>query len=192
MSPRLITALVLLHIGIIALANYTVQFAFEWRGVYFSPAMFIYPFGLLATDLTIRLSDAASARRIVAFAYIPAIIISIALSSWRIGIASGCAYLFGQLLDLRVFQMLRARFSGWWVAPLFSTMAANVLDTYLFYSVAFHRAADYPDLAAHWPQIASVDLAFKLLVSAALFLPLYRLLLGWLRPQALRAGAEKT
>ena len=188
MSPRLITALVLLHIGIIALANYTVQFAFEWRGWHFTPAMFIYPFAVLATDLTIRLSGAANARWIIAFAFIPAIIISIALSSWRIGMASGCAYLFGQLLDLRVFQMLRARFPGWWVAPLFSTLAANVLDTYLFYSVAFYRVTSYPD----WPQIATLDLAFKLLISVVLFLPIYRLLLGYLAPQALRAGTEKT
>ena len=102
--------------------------------------------------------------------------------------ASGCAFLFGQLLDLKIFQALRQRFPQWWVAPLFSTFAANVLDTYLFFSIAFYRADDYPDLAAHWPQIATVDLAFKLLVAAALFLPLYRLLLGWLKPQALRAG----
>ena len=187
LPPRAIAALVALHIGIIALANYTVQFAYEWQGVYFSLAMFIYPFAVLATDLTIRLSDARSARRIVALAYLPAVIISIAFSSWRIGIASGCAYLFGQLLDLQVFQALRARYPRWWVAPLFSTIAANVLDTYLFFSVAFYQAAEYPELAAHWPQIATVDLAFKLLVAGLLFLPLYGLLLNWLKPQAFQA-----
>ncbi len=174
-----VTGLALFHIFIIALANYTVQFTGQFLGYDFTWAMFVFPLVILATDLTVRLSGEREARRVVAMAYLPAILISAWLADWRIGIASGTAYLVGQLLDIRVFQKIRERSDRWWVAPLISTFFANILDTYTFYSVAFYRSSD-DFMAANWLPIATIDLLFKIAVSVLVFLPAYGVLLGYL------------
>lgn len=179
-NPKLVCKLALFHIAVIALANYAVQFTGAIAGYDFTWGMFVFPLVILATDLTVRLSNRHNARIIVAAAYIPAILISTGLAGWRIGIASGTAYLVGQLLDITVFQKVRERSDLWWPAPMISTFFANILDTYVFYSAAFHRSAD-PFMAAHWPELATVDLAFKTVVSILVFLPAYGVLLNYLR-----------
>jgi len=176
LSAKLTLKLALLQVVIIALANYTVQFTNTFLGYHYSYGMFIFPAAILATDLTIRLSGPANARIIVAIAFFPAILISAWLADWRIGLASGLAYLFGQLLDILVFQHIRKRSRAWWPAPLISTFTANVIDTYTFYFAAFYRSSD-PFLAANWNQIATIDLCFKVVVCVVLFLPFYGVLL---------------
>lgn len=178
--PRLVIALALFHIAVIAVANYMVQFTGAVGGYDFTWGMLVFPLVILATDLTVRLSGAGNARRIVALAYVPAIAISVALATWRIGVASGSAYLLGQLLDIAVFQRIRARAQSWWAAPLVSTLFANTLDTFIFYSVAFYRSAD-AFMAANWVELATVDLAFKTVLSVAVFLPAYGVLLNFLQ-----------
>lgn len=182
-SPQtraLIAGLVVFHIAVIALANYTVQFTNSFFGYNYSYGMFVFPIVILATDLTVRLSGQHSARLIVALAYVPAILISAWLADWRIGLASGTAYLVGQMIDILVFQGIRQRASAWWIAPLTSTFFANIIDTYIFYSAAFYGATD-AFMAANWPEIATVDLAFKIVVSIVLFLPAYGLSLNYLQ-----------
>lgn len=179
-KQSLIFWLVLFHILVIALANYTVQFTNSFLGYQYTYGMFVFPLVILATDLTVRLSGQHNARVIVSIAYVPAILISIWLADLRIGLASGTAYLVGQLIDIHIFQRIRERIQAWWVAPLISTIFANVVDTYVFYSAAFHASGD-PYMASHWLEIATVDLAFKIIVSVALFLPAYGLSLSYLQ-----------
>ena len=176
-NPKLAGALVLFHITVIALANYAVQFTGAFAGYHFTWGMFVFPLVILATDLTVRLSSQRTARLIVAVAYLPAILISAWLADWRIGIASGTAYLAGQLLDIIVFQKIRERNNAWWPAPLLSTLCANLLDTYTFYAIAFHRSTD-PFMAANWFELATADLAFKVLLAILIFLPVYGVLLN--------------
>ena len=184
LSVELILKLALLQVVIIALANYTVQFTNTFLGYHYSYGMFVFPAAILATDLTIRLSGQANARIIVAIAFVPAILISAWLADWRIGLASGFAYLFGQLLDILVFQHIRERSLAWWPAPLISTFVANVIDTYTFYFTAFYRSGD-PFMAANWIEIATVDLCFKVVVCVVLFLPFYGILLHRLQARVL-------
>lgn len=184
-SPPLICKLALLHIFIIALANYTVQFTGNVSDYHFTYAMFVFPAVVLATDLTVRLSGQRTARIIVALAYVPAILLSAWLADWRIGIASGTAYLAGQLLDISVFQRVRDRYPAWWPAPLFSTLFTNVIDTYTFYSAAFYRSRD-AFMSEHWVGLANVDLAFKIVIGIALFLPAYGVLLAFIQSRIRR------
>lgn len=184
LSPVLIFKLSLLQVVIIALANYTVQFTNSFLGYHYSYAMFIFPATILATDLTIRLLGQAHARNVVSIAFIPAIAISAYLADWRIGLASGIAYLLGQLLDILVFQKVRERSEAWWPAPLFSTFAANIIDTYAFYFTAFYRSND-EFMAANWFGIASIDLVFKIIVCVVVFLPFYGVLLHRLQARML-------
>jgi uncharacterized PurR-regulated membrane protein YhhQ (DUF165 family) len=176
----LVIKLALFHIFIIALANYAVQFTGTFMGYHFTWAMFVFPIVILATDLTVRLSSKENARVIVGVAYIPAILISAWIADWRIGIASGTAYLVGQLLDIFIFQRIRDKSTAWWPAPLISTFIANIVDTYTFFSVAFlHSTNEF--MAANWFEIATVDLSFKVVVCITLFLPAYGLLLNALQ-----------
>ena len=94
---------------------------------------------------------------------------------FRIAFASFAAYLIGQLMDITVFAKIRQSRS-WWVAPAASTLIGNLVDTLVFFGLAFYASTD-SFMAEHWPEIASVDYGFKLIVSLGLFLPAYGVLL---------------
>src|SRR5690606_26085302 len=76
-----------------------------------------------------------AARRVVCVGFMIAVVLSIWLATPRIAIASGTAFLTGQMLDITVFGRLRRQ--AWWRAPLAATMAGSVLDTLIFFSLAF-------------------------------------------------------
>jgi len=193
---RLALILALFHIAVIAASNYLVQIPFQLFGLHTTWGAFTFPFIFLATDLTVRLFGAALARRIVFRVMFPALGVSYVLSvlfdggafaGWaaladfntpvaRIALASFAAYLFGQLLDVQVFGRLR-RMRRWWVAPATSTVIGNLVDTWLFFSIAF-AARSNSFMAEHWLEIAWVDYAFKMIISLFIFLPLYGLLLS--------------
>lgn len=181
---KLLVQLVMLHLVIIVASNYIVQFGSTFMGYHFTWAMFIFPLVIIATDLTVRLTNKYQARAVIAIAFPPAIVISVALADWRIGLASGLAYLIGQLCDVSVFQVIREKFTeNWWAAPALSTFIANIVDTYMFFYAAF---ADHPSdefMAANWVEIATIDLAFKVVVSFVFFLPIYGVLLARLKPK---------
>ena len=177
----LLWKLVLTHLVIIAASNYIVQFSGMIFGYHFTWAMFIFPLVVIATDLTIRLTNKYQARMVVAIAFIPAIFISSYIATPMIGFASALAYLVGQLFDVSVFQKIREAFTErWWVAPAVSTFVANIVDTYLFFWAAFAHGND-EFMVANWLEIATVDVIFKIIVSFVMFLPIYGILLSYLR-----------
>jgi uncharacterized PurR-regulated membrane protein YhhQ (DUF165 family) len=96
---------------------------------------FSYPFAFLVTDLTNRQFGPRIARRVVVAGFIVAILLSIVAATPRIAIASGSAFLFGQLLDISVFNRLRRQ--SWWHAPLAGSLIGSALDTAMFFSFAF-------------------------------------------------------
>ena len=205
---RVVIALAVLHIVVIAASNYLVQLPFTLFGWHTTWGAFSFPFIFLATDLTVRVFGATTARRIVFAVMGPALLVSYLFSVLyvdghfagfgalgefngavaRIALASFCAYLFGQLLDIGVFRRLRS-LPRWWVAPAASTVIGNALDTLLFFSIAF-AASSNPFMAEHWFEIACVDYVFKLLISLCLFLPLYGALLAVLSDRLLALTAE--
>lgn len=48
----------------------------------------------------------------------------------------------------------------------------------LFFFIAFDHCSS-PFLSLNWPEIALVDLGFKIAISVLAFVPVYRLVLGW-------------
>lgn len=197
-SPSLKRALFILvglHILIIAASNYLVQIPVEIFGLLTTWGTFSFPFVYLATDLTVRIFGSGRARVIIFWSMFPALIISYVVSILffegvfqggagltimnifvlRIAFASFIAYAAGQLLDITVFSYLRKQ-QKWWVAPSTSTVFGNLVDTVLFYTIAFLASSD-EFMAAHWPEIAIVDYGFKLSVSLLLFLPMYGVIL---------------
>ena len=184
-NRKLISYLVLGHCLIIALSNYLVQFPINIFGLDYTIGTFTFPIIVLATDLTVRLSNATNARKVIGYAFIPAFIISYIFADFRIAIASVLAYSIGQLLDVFVFSKVRDRVgddgfnlsSYWYLAPVVSTFFAQLIDTYLFYGVAFYNSAD-DFMRENWDLIAFNDFILKLIVCYLAFLPIYVLILN--------------
>ncbi|WP_133132215.1 7-cyano-7-deazaguanine/7-aminomethyl-7-deazaguanine transporter [Legionella sp. PL877] len=174
---------------IIGLSNTLVQYPFTIAGFHTTWGALSYPLIFILTDLTARLSGQAQARKTVFLAMLPAFLCSYLISNWyaqsdlfsynpvllRIALASFLAYVSGQLLDITIFQRLRKQ-QNWWVAPGVSNVVGNFFDTYCFFFIAFYHSSN-PFLSSHWLEIATVDLAFKLLISLVSFIPLYGLIL---------------
>ena len=185
LNRKLITYLVLGHCFIIAVSNYLVQFPINIFGLDYTIGTFTFPIIVLATDLTVRLSNATNARKVIGYAFIPAFIISYIFADFRIAIASVLAYSIGQLLDVFVFSKVRDRVgddgfnlsSYWYLAPAVSTFFAQLIDTYLFYGAAFYNSAD-DFMRENWDLIAFNDFILKLVVCYLAFLPIYVLILN--------------
>ena len=88
--------------------------------------------------------------------------------SIRIAIGSGTAFFIAQNLDILIFDKLRKK--SWFVAPLTSSIAGSVVDTFLFF-IAFY-ATQVP-----WVTLAPRDLFVKLIISLTMLIP-FRLLLS--------------
>lgn len=130
---------------VVAISNFLVQFPFEYfhLGEILTWGAFTYPIAFLVNDLTNRRFGPAAARRVVLVGFVLALLISSFLASPRIALASGTAFLAAQLLDTAIFDHLRK--SEWWRAPLISTQIGSVLDTLLFFSIAFSTRFSFLD-----------------------------------------------
>ena len=132
-----------------------------------------YPFAFLVTDLTNRRCGPGDARRVVLVGFACAVALSAWLATPRIAGASGTAFLVAQLADVQLFDRLRN--ARWWQAPLVSSALGSILDTALFFSLAF-AGTGLP-----WTTWALGDLAVKAGFALALLIP-FRLLLEATRP----------
>ena len=149
---------------------------------------FTYPAAFFVTDLANRRLGPAAARRVVLVGFALAVLLSIWLATPRIAVASGTAFLAAQMLDVAVFDRLRR--GAWWRAPLASSAIGSVLDTLLFFALAFAPAFAMLDLGGEdgslgfhvpllsvgpdvplWVSLALGDLIVKGLVALALLGP---------------------
>ena len=142
-----------LLIGVIAMAaivvasNILVQY---FVGDWLTWGAFTYPFAFLVTDITNRLYGASAARRVIFVGFVLGIICSLIGTqvtvqiapdfsapavTLRVALASATAFLIAQLVDVFIFDKLRA--GTWWRAPLVSTIIGSFVDTVLFFTIAF-------------------------------------------------------
>ena len=91
-----------------------------------------------------------------------------ALSMLRIALASGIAFLVAQLLDIKVFEILRQKV--WWKAPAASSLIGSFFDTLIFFSLAF-AGTGLP-----WMSWAIGDFCAKLVMIMLLLYP-FRLMI---------------
>ena len=168
-----------LIMGVIVLAsNYLVQFPIKYYGLeeVLTYGAFSYPVAFLITDLANRSYGKIVARKIVYVGFVIGIAFTLFFStnytdliSVRIAIGSGIAFMVAQLLDVQIFDKLRKK--KWFVAPLTSSLIGSIVDTFLFFSIAFY-ATGIP-----WVTLALGDLAVKIFVALIMLIP-FRLLLG--------------
>jgi len=181
--------LMVLHIIIIAISNYIVQFKFTIFGAPLAAAAFTFPLVVVLTDLTVRLLGKDTGRAVIALAFIPAIVVSMAVVklggapdsvAFRIGFGSGLAYFISNLLDVYVFQYFREKYQTWWIAPALSSIASTFIDTYVFFATAF-AGGENEFMAANWHIVATNNSISKVIVSLLVILPAYGLLLNHLQ-----------
>ena len=100
--PLFLSLLVAFHVAIVIASNYLVQLPITLLGFHSTWGAFSFPFIFLATDLTVRLVGKVPARRVIAWAMLPALVAS---------------YLVGVLFH-------EGRFGGWQAFGL-AEMAAS-------------------------------------------------------------------
>ena len=153
---------------------------------------FTYPLAFLVTDLTNRLQGPVAARKVVIAGFAAGLACSLVgtqiagefgpLVTLRVALASATAFLAAQLLDLGVFSALRDR--AWWKAPLVSTLAGSVLDTALFFTIAFAGFLAFPvswgdvswaneatAIGPYWVGLALADWSVKIGIALLALVP---------------------
>ena len=158
--------------AIVLLSNILVQFPIN---AWLTWGAFSYPIAYLVTDVCNRTSGPAVARRVAWVGFSVGLVLSVVFAPARVAIASGSAFIVSQLLDVAVFNQLRKQ--SWWKAPFFGSAAASIVDTSIFFGIAF---AGTP---VPWLPLATGDLGVKLFMALAL-LPPYRVLVNRLTAPA--------
>ena len=200
MSFRLLPG-ILAMAAIVVTSNILVQFLL---GDWLTWGALTYPFAFLVTDIINRLYGPGAARRVVAAGFAVGVACSLIgsqiqgefgpLVTPRIAIGSGLAFLTAQLLDVTVFNRLRR--GAWWRAPIFATLAGSVLDTTVFFSVAFSAALSFVHPATDvawanealpllgrgpvvplWVSLAAADFGVKLAIAVVALIP-FRLIVA--------------
>ncbi|CTQ56693.1 Inner membrane protein YhhQ [Roseibium album] len=209
-------AIAILAMALVVVAsNYLVQFPVEYfiGNVNLADTLtwgaFTYPIAFLVTDLTNRRFGPHAARRVVMSGFALAIVVPLlfwtldeAFTTPRILIASGTAFLVAQLLDVTIFDRLRRM--TWWKAPIASSLIGSVIDTVLFFGIAFAASFAFIDMffgmddgslafpvpflgiggdvqTSLWISLAAGDFLVKMLVAVALLAP-YRIILSIFQP----------
>ena len=150
--------------AIVLVSNVLVQFPLN---AWLTWGAFSYPVAYFVTDVCNRVSGPRLARKVAWIGFGVGLVFSAILAPVRIAIASGTAFIVSQMLDVAVFNRLRQQ--SWWKAPLWGSVAASIIDTAIFFSLAF-AGTDFS-----WVHLAAGDLGVKLFMAVAL-LPPYRVL----------------
>ena len=150
---------------------------------------FTYPVAFLVTDTTNRILGAETARKVVYIGFVFGLVLTITVAlgiaddnrvpgttlmkslfedesaskMFRIACASGTAFLIAQLLDVQIFNRLRQL--QWWKAPVASSFLGSLLDTGLFFFLAF-AGTGLP-----WASWALGDFVAKLVMIVVLLYP---------------------
>lgn len=181
---------------------------------------FTYPFAFLVTDLANRRHGPVLARRIVFVGFMIAVACSIVVPPLlyqlgliefetaagrlvRIAVASGSAFLISQLLDVTVFNWLRLQ--SWWRAPVLASLAGSVIDTAMFFAIAFAAAfafvgpndafaleqaplfGVFSTEAERWVSWALGDFCVKLAIAVFALIPYRLIAFRWSQPVVLPA-----
>lgn len=180
---------------IVVASNILVQFLFnQWL----TWGAFTYPFTFLVTDVMNRVYGVRVAKRVVLAGFVVGVICSLIgtqihgqfgpLVTLRVAVASGTAFLVGQLMDIFVFNGLRKQV--WWHAPFASSIIGSFLDTSIFFSLAFAGALTFLEPANNvawanhvlpllgvgpqvplWVSLATADWMVKLSLALVALLP---------------------
>ena len=166
---------------VISLSNYLVQFPVQYFDLnnLLTYGAFTYPVAFFVTDLSNRRFGKKIAKKIVYIGFLLGIILTFYFStnysdliSIRIAIGSGIAFLTAQLIDIHIFDRLREKI--WFAAPLTSSIIGSIIDTFLFFSIAFYGTG------INWITLSLGDLSVKIFVSLLMLIP-FKFLLNYVQ-----------
>ena len=178
LNKKLLLGLAITMGFVVILSNYLVQFPVKYFGLQeiLTYGAFSYPIAFLITDLANRSYGKKIAKNIVYLGFATGIALTLFIStnfsdliSIRIAIGSGTAFLVAQLIDVNIFDKFRNN-KAWYIAPLYSSLAGSLIDTFLFFSISFY-ATGVP-----WITLALGDFFVKLLIALAMLIP-FRLII---------------
>ena len=159
--------------GLVVIAsNYLVQYPVKFFQLenLLTYGAFSYPITFLITDLANRAFGKGVARYVVLIGFFIGIILTFFVStnfadiiSIRIAIGSATAFIIAQNIDINVFDKLRKK--KWYIAPITSSTIGSIIDTFIFFSIAFYNTV------IPWFTLALGDLAVKLLVALIMLIP---------------------
>tara|TARA_Y100000590_G_scaffold174525_1_gene199570 strand:- start:37 stop:558 length:522 start_codon:yes stop_codon:yes gene_type:complete len=158
--------------AIVLISNYLVQFPVNYYGLenILTYGAFTYPIAFLITDLANRFFGKDKAYKIVYFGFFLGVSFTIFFStnfsdiiSLRIAIGSGAAFIVAQILDVKIFDILRKK--EWFVAPLTSSFFGSTVDTFLFFSISFFGTG------VPWITLSIGDLTVKIFVALLMLIP---------------------
>lgn len=141
-------------------SNYLVEISI---GKWLTWGAFTYPFSFLVSELMNRFYGPTKARQVVYIGFGVAVFLAFNWMNRRIAFASSAAFLLGQLLDISIFNKFRKE--SWWLAPGLASLSASIIDTTIFFSLAF-MGTDEP-----WIRLAAGDFSVKLSMDLCLLLP---------------------
>ena len=159
-------------------SNFLVQYPINFFGMeeFLTYGAFTYPVTFLITDLSNRRYGKFVARKIVYMGFILGVLLTLFFStnfsdliSMRIAIGSGTAFLFAQLLDVQIFDKLRSKI--WFAAPFISSLIGSLVDTCLFFSIAFYGTG------INWITLGIGDFMVKVFMALAMLIP-FRILMS--------------
>ena len=162
---------------IVVTSNYLVQFPIQYLNLnkILTYGAFSYPITFLITDLANRAYGKNVAKKIVYVGFFIGVVLTLFVStnfsdiiSIRIAIGSGVAFFIAQNLDIKIFDILRKK--TWYIAPLVSSILGSIVDTFLFFSIAFYSTG------VPWVTLAFGDLAVKMFIALLMLIP-FKLLL---------------
>ena len=175
LRPLLILALFMAVF--VTASNFLVQFPINFFGMQevLTYGAISYPVTFLITDLSNRRFGKIVARKIVYLGFILGILLTLFFStnfsdliSIRVAIGSGTAFLVAQLLDVQIFDRLRKRV--WFVAPFLSSAIGSLVDTFLFFFIAFYGTS------LNWLTLGMGDFFVKIVIALIMLIP-FRILM---------------
>ena len=157
---------------VVVISNFLVQFPVQYLGLneILTYGAFTYPITFLITDLSNRAYGKIVAKKIVYIGFFIGVVLTLLVStnfsdiiSIRIAIGSGLAFFIAQNFDIKIFDLLRRK--TWYIAPLISSIIGSIIDTFLFFSIAFY-GTEVP-----WITLAFGDLIVKMIIALSMLIP---------------------
>ena len=158
--------------ALVTVSNFLVQFPIGYFGMedLLTYGAISYPVTFLITDLSNRRYGKIVARKIVYIGFVLGISFTFFFStnfsdliSVRIAVGSGTAFLIAQLVDVQIFDRLRKKI--WFLAPFASSSIGSLVDTFLFFSIAFYGTN------LNWITLAIGDFTVKILLALLMLIP---------------------
>lgn len=126
---------------IVVFSNYAVQF--QIGSSYLTYGALSYPFSFLMLDILSEKNPKRDVLRALRFGIFFAFIPSLFISEPRFAIASICAFIISQPIDVNLFFFFKKRLPKlWWLRNNASTIIAQFFDTMIFFTLAFYIFGD--------------------------------------------------